>query len=451
MKNRLVSLLMVMVLGASLVACGSDSTKAEVPAQEESQETAEKIEYKITACLQEDNENNKIMLQGFTDCMADYLGEDVKVNTISASEGMSCDTIASQAINLKPDLIFTVGEQMLESASSITDEIPIIATGVIDFKSTLRIVNTDGGSWDRTTGTNVSGVSSRPAIVDQVSLMIEATKDLQTVGLLFTPEDTDSMQQNEVFEAYLDQAGIPWKEYVVPESGVSADDSDEKEISTALTPTKFVASSAKEGMDNSIESLLDDSVLVPGINSPSSTRVASVSEYWTGGKVKPEAETEENLEETDKTAKDEKEETEPTLQERIKEVCDECSVIYIPYGSMLTDQIDTISTIANEEGVITVGGDTTLGQSTLVSVFYDPYVVGYAAGKKAVKVFNGNNISEIKVSYTSSDDIVKLYNADVAAQFEMEFPKSFKEINEFLDTYEYGSTTKRHKPATEEK
>ena len=46
--------------------------------------------------------------------------------------------------------------------------------------------------------------------------MIEATKDLQTVGILFSPEDTDAIYQNEIFEAYLDQAGIPWKEYLIP-------------------------------------------------------------------------------------------------------------------------------------------------------------------------------------------------------------------------------------------
>ena len=57
---------------------------------------------------------------------------------------------------------------------------------------------------------------------------------------------------------------------------------------------------------------------------------------------------------------------------------------------------------------------------------------------------NGEDIATIKVSSIDGDDSVKLYNGDIAKAFNKEFPKSFKEYHEFLDTYEYGSTITRY-------
>ncbi len=443
---------MTAVMGMALVSCGKNSA-GESKEDTAATEASEPSVYNITACLEEDNEYNQILLQGFQDSLTDYLGSNAVVNVITADENTSTDSVAASAVSEKPDMIYTIGKRMLLSTTTATEDIPIVATGVVDFKGTLRIANTNGSSWDRLTGINVTGVSSKPAIVDQVSLMIEATDDLQTVGLLFSPEDTDSIYQNEIFESYLDQAGIPWKEYIIPATDTAIEEIEDNS-SEAITPNKIVASSAKAGIDDDVVSLGESDIL--GINSPSSTRVASISEFWTGGKVvenldetteedteEPKADSDDSSEDKEKT-NDTSLDSELTIEERIQQACDECSAIYIPFGSMLTDQMETISAIANENQVVTVGGDTTIGQHTLVTLFSDPYALGYAAGKKAVKCFNGTDITEIKVSYGSSDDVVKLYNKDVADIFGKEFPKSFSEFNEFLSTYEYGSTTARY-------
>ena len=116
---------------------------------------------------------------------------------------------------------------------------------------------------------------------------------------------------------------------------------------------------------------------------------------------------------------------------------------------MLTDQMDTIGSIATDSKVTIVAGDTTIGENALVTLFSDPYSLGYAAGKKAVRVFNGDDIQTIKVGNGSSDDSVKLYNGEIAQEFDMEFPKSFSELNEFLSTYVYGSNTARYSLAGE--
>jgi putative ABC transport system substrate-binding protein len=139
-----------------------------------------------------------------------------------------------------------------------------------------------------------------------------------------------------------------------------------------------------------------------------------------------------------------------SLEDRITEACNECSAIYVPFGSMLTDQMDVIGNIAKESKVVVVAGDTNIGQNALVTLFHDPYTLGYAAGKKAVRVFNGDDIATIKIGYGEAEDSIKLYNGEIAETFEKEFPKSFKEFNEFLETYEPGSSTTRYEKPSEE-
>lgn len=422
MKKRFLSLILASSMALSMVGCGKSNEDAS--SNEVSEESlGDSYSYNITALLSEDNTYDQVLLQGFSDCLTDYLGEDhFTIKTSSVNEEQSSDMIAETAVATSPDMIFTAGKSTLLSAKASTDSIPIIATDIVDFKGTLRIASLNGKSWDKTTGTNVTGISSKPSIVDQVSLMIESTKDLRTVGILFSPEDTDAIYQNEIFEAYLDQAGIPWKEYLIP-SKESTNAVHIAQSSTALTPSKYVAFSAKQGMDNDITPLTEDDVL--GLNSSSSTRVASISQFWKD------------------TMNVEVEEVPETLDELMNIVCQECSAIYIPFGSMLTDQMDTIGNIATESKTTVVAGDAAVGEHALVTLFSDPYDVGYSAGKKAVKVLNGEDIKTTKIGSIDSDNAVKLYNGEIAEQFGLTFPKSFSELNEFLSTYEYGSNTTR--------
>ncbi|WP_028242356.1 ABC transporter substrate-binding protein [Pseudobutyrivibrio ruminis] len=450
MKKRLLSILMIASMCLSLSACGGKD-KSE-PANDVTDESNEdSFSYNISALLSKDNSMDEILLKGFSDALSDYIGDDhFTITTSYASEETPSDTIASEAVKNSSDMIFTTGKSTLVAAADATETIPIIATDIVDFKGTLRIASLGGKSWDKTTGRNITGVSSKPSIVDQVSLMIESTKDLQTVGILFSPEDTDAIYQNEIFEAYLDQAGIPWKEYLIPATSTKLSDDKEKD-STALTPSKYVAFSAKDGMDNDVISLGDNPLF--GLNSPSSTRVALVSDFWTGPKVVAKPTPAEEADEDSKTDSDEKSdsgksdandiESEISLEDRITEACSECSAIYVPFESMLTDQMDVIGSVAQEQDVVVVAGDTNIGQNSLVTLFMDPYSLGYAAGKKAVRVFNGDDITTIKIGYGDTDECVKLYNGEIAEKFDMTFPKSFSEFTEFLSSYTYGSNTTR--------
>ena len=208
MKKRFLSIILAASLCLSLSACAG-KTKAEPENDTSEESTEDSYSYNISALLSKDNKMDEILLQGFSDALTDYIGDDhFTINTAYATEETPSDVIAADAVKSGADMIFTTGKSALSAAAEATETIPIVATNIVDFKGTLRIASLNGKSWDKTTGRNITGVSSKPSIVDQVSLMIEATKDLQTVGILFSPEDTDAIYQNEIFEAYLDQAMI---------------------------------------------------------------------------------------------------------------------------------------------------------------------------------------------------------------------------------------------------
>ncbi len=431
---------------------------------------------KTTKDAESASEDEEAYIAGFKAALLDYLGDSAIIYFRQA---------ATEAVKNNVDLIFTTDKSSLLAAATETDTIPIVSTGVIDVQGTLRIASSNGKSWDQTTGRNITGVTARPSISNQVSLLIEATPNLQTVGFFFDAKDTDSIYQNEVFENYLDQAGIPWKEYEIPsDNSLLANDEDETE-NISVVPNKTVAASAKEGVNNDVISLGQND-FAAGLISASSTRTARISRFWQGGKVdisvetdaqneaeakgeaeaKNEAETKGEAEAkggaeakgkaeaksgaeakggAETKSKSEAQKESDSLDQIIEYACSECNVLFIPAGSRLTADIESICDIATAAGVSTVGGDTTLGRFTLVCSYQDPFEQGYSAGKKAVSILqNQTDPGSIKVTAGNVNALKKLYNEDRAKSLDMTFPKSFSEIEQYFESYEIGSLVNRH-------
>lgn len=420
--HRSLACALIAALSISCGACGKESAKDYTPVDE----TNDTV-YTISLCQDEDNDYYNHVALGFSDALEDLFGSDhILVTKTTATNESGTDAICADYVTAGTQLIFANGEKSLSSAATATTEIPVVGAAVMDYQTTLHIAASDS-SWNRKTGTNVTGVSSRPNIEEQLSLLIEATPELHAVGLLYNPEDTDAIYQNTLIEKYLDQAGIPWKEYAVPSDYATASKDTPPIDTTAIEPTKQFAASATEGIDNDVESF-DDSNLLDGIFAPNSAHIAKTSSSWT-----------EDLSvlNTEPLAED------ADLTTVITYACNECSALFIPAESQLSDEIATIADIATEAGVTTVGGDDTLGQETLVSLYKDPYAMGYAAGKLVYRILiDGDSPGDIKIS-NSSVESVKLYSTARAEALGMTFPKSFSEITDYFEAYEIGSTTSR--------
>lgn len=407
----------------TLSACGSDSISYE-PLTEEDDTV-----YNICIVQSEDNTELNQIQQGFQDALTDLFGENhVNVTVQVANSETSVDDINSTyTADENTQLIFANGSSALTSAAFYTEDIPVVGAGVIDFQSALH---TPDSEWDAKTGTNVTGISSRPPIAAQLSLLIEATSDLQTVGILYCPEDTDAIYQNEILEDYLDQAGIAWREYEIPstEAAITEHETsiDTETSGSAISGDKVVANSAKEGSEIDVESIGESNVLF-GLNSTNSARSAKISANWTQDINDPVSY-----------------DLGSTTEEIVNYAASQSSAFFISANSYLDDQIDTIASIANATGTTTVSADTTIASKTLVSLYVDPYNEGYSAGKLAYRILvNGDDPGSIKITGTNADDATKLYQDTIAEQFGLTFGKSFSEVDDFLSTYVPGTNTER--------
>ncbi|MCR4611257.1 MAG: hypothetical protein K5644_05105 [Lachnospiraceae bacterium] len=223
MKNKkiLVAVLCITCLVFGLCGCGkSDETTTNTTA------TNNKKTYNIGICVGANNEYYNQILAGFTTAVNDNFKDSNAVMTsLVADENNSSDMICDQFVQNKNQLMFTIGENAMLSAHSRTKDIPIVSSAIMDFQRALNLP--DDKDWDGTTKTNITGVSSAPNMSDVLSMMIEATPELSSVGILFCPENADSIYQNKLLEKYLDQAGIPWKEYAFYSPSISDDSARE--------------------------------------------------------------------------------------------------------------------------------------------------------------------------------------------------------------------------------
>ncbi len=428
LNKKIISIGMSAALLLSMSACGSSKKGTTYEPLTEEDDTV----YKIGICQDEDSDYYNQIALGFSDALTDLFGEDhIEVTTTISSSETGADSICASYLNENTNLIFANGKKSLSAAAAATEVTPVVGAGVMDYQTALHLASTNDG-WNKKTGTNVTGISSKPNIAEQLSLLIEATDDLSTVGLLYNPEDTDALYQLAIIEKYLDQAGIAWREYAIPLNDTSSLLTNELTDSSAISPSKIVAGSITQGFDNQAESF-DNNDLISGIFSANSAHTAKTSATW------PQEESTDDESAVSQEAPGE----DASLSDVVTYACSQCSALFIPAESQLTSEIEEITSIANESKTVTVGGDSTLGQYTLVSLYKDPYGMGYAAGKQVYRILvDGDNPGDIKIGSSSAENI-KFYNGDVAEIFEKEFPKSFHEITEYFESYEIGSTTNK--------
>lgn len=422
-NKRFLCLGMIVILALSLSACGNKKSVSYDPLPEDNDTV-----YSIHICQDEDNAYYNAITLGFSDALTDLFGEShVRLTSAVATSESPVDSIIAEYLSDDTQMLFANGTKSLSAAAEATETTPVVGAGVMDFQSTLHLMGYSNDDWNQKTGTNVTGVSSLPDMDAMLSLLIESTPDLRSVGILYPLDDPAALYQNKILETYLDQAGIPWKEYPLPSESEVSDVEETISDSTVITPSKRIAPSATEGPNMDVESIGGNN-LISGIIAPESIHTPSSSIFWT------EELSAANPNPLDKDA---------DLDEIISYACRECSCLFLPSGSNLADATEEISEIAVAAGVVTVGGDASIGSHTLTSLYSDPYTMGYQAGKMAYRILIADELpGEIKIASSSAKN-VKLYNRKIAEMQDRIFPKSFREINDFLETYEVGSDTNR--------
>lgn len=155
--------------------------------------------------------------KGFLDALSEkgYKdGEKIKVEFQNAESDIStANTIASQYVNDKKDLIFAIGTPVAQAAYNATKDTPIVITAVTDAKSAGLVESNEKP------GTNVTGTSDNVSVEKQLELMKSLVPDAKKIGILYSTSEKNSEIQVNTFEEIATKSGYEVKKSAVTNSG----------------------------------------------------------------------------------------------------------------------------------------------------------------------------------------------------------------------------------------
>ncbi|MQN02361.1 MAG: hypothetical protein DUD27_05705 [Lachnospiraceae bacterium] len=403
MKKKVVSAVLAAALAAACFsACGKKSSYKAI-----------KEDNTVVTIGILSSSGNEDMEKGFNDALADTFGEKhVKVITSTCSSQDDSKSVTSLT-NKGAQLIMTEGWKALKAAYSETQQdennkkLPIVSTGVNNISAALGISYAD--EENKNTGVNVTGVMPSPTISSQLSEIIETTDSIHRVGIMYSPENTDAVKGNRELEQYLEEAGIGYREFMLPTSAYK-DDMKHAEKASAIKQSDDVDPTVPQISDNFGKLLHPD---------------------YNDGKL---ADWEKK---TRKSLKDAK--TSKIISTAVKE----CDALYISAGLSGSDIKKIVKTAKNGD-CVTYGSDQKSGKESLITIWPDPYDGGYKAGEMAYQILvNKQNPGDIQITDQSEKSFHKLYNKMYAEVLGITFPKSFSEYSSFMKSFVPGQDTER--------
>ncbi len=145
---------------------------------------------------------------GICKALLDEYGEDgVDIIVKNANgEDSLLNTILSEVIGSKPDLIMPIATGPSQVAATSTSEIPIVYSAVTDpVQAGLN------SSWDKA-DKNVTGVSDMADIEAVIDFGLELYPNAKTFGLVYNSAEVNSIVQIETAKNILDEKGLAYQE-----------------------------------------------------------------------------------------------------------------------------------------------------------------------------------------------------------------------------------------------
>ena len=212
-KALLMSLVMVLALSA-LVACN----QAEEPAATTNGEqatTAEPQADPITIGIVQIVEHPALdaardgFIEGMTE--AGFIeGENVIYDIQNAQGDQSTlSTIADRFVNNEVDLILAIATPSAQAIAARTTDIPVIGTAITSYTA-AELVDSD-----EVPGGNITGTTDMNPVGDQIQLAIDLVPDAQTIGLIYSSAEANSVYQINIAKQYIEDKGLQWEERTV--------------------------------------------------------------------------------------------------------------------------------------------------------------------------------------------------------------------------------------------
>lgn len=210
MKKNILTIAMAMLLGVSLMACGTktDNTNSAGEASSEVSADAKKIgilQYVQHPALDKANE-------GFVAALKEA-GIEVSIEQQNAGgEQSAAQTIANKLVNDKKDLILAIATPAAQAVAGVTSDIPVVITAVTDPAESGLVESNDAP------GENVTGSSDLTPVAEQIELLAKMLPEAKNVGILYCTAEANSKMQAEMAMDALKAKGLTGVEYTVSSS-----------------------------------------------------------------------------------------------------------------------------------------------------------------------------------------------------------------------------------------
>ena len=213
MKRRILGIVVAMLLGTSLMACGSkadnaNSSESKTEASSEASANAKKVgilQYVQHPALDKANEGFVAALNG--------AGIDVAIEQQNAGgEQSAAQTIANKLVNDKKDLILAIATPAAQAVAGVTSDIPVVITAVTDPAASGLVESNDAP------GGNVTGSSDLTPVADQIELLTKLLPKAKNIGILYCTAEANSKLQADMATAALKEKGLNGVEYTVSSS-----------------------------------------------------------------------------------------------------------------------------------------------------------------------------------------------------------------------------------------
>lgn len=170
--KKLVGVLSILTM--FILSCGTEETKT-------NQGATKKFKVGITQIVEHPALNKA--KQGFKDALKEA-GIDVEYDEKNANgEVATANLIANTLISSKPDLIYAIATTTTQAVAQATNDIPVVFSAITDPESAGVLKE------------NVTGVSDRVNIKQQLELMKKLNPNAKKVGVIFNSSEQNSMVQ----------------------------------------------------------------------------------------------------------------------------------------------------------------------------------------------------------------------------------------------------------------
>ena len=133
-------------------------------------------------------------------------GENIKINLLNAQgEQSNLALMSEKLVSEKNDILVAITTPAALSLANVTKNIPIVMAGITYPVEAGLIAS------EEKPGNNITGVSDRTPIKQQLELMKEILPNLKNIGLLYTSSEDNSIKQIEEAKKYAAELGLEVK------------------------------------------------------------------------------------------------------------------------------------------------------------------------------------------------------------------------------------------------